>query len=70
MGTDKPIKTDSTTAGNKSKTASATPKKKKFKLHRMTKKELLETRIPVYDYLTLKLFSRYLCCQHTPIGLL
>ena len=51
MGTDKPIKTDSTTAGNKPKTASATPKKKKFKLHRMTKKELLETRIPVYDYL-------------------
>ena len=25
--------------------------KKKFKLHRMTKEELLATRIPVYDYL-------------------
>lgn len=51
MGTDKRIKTDSTTAGKDPRTASATPKKKKFKLHRMTKKELLETRIPVYDYL-------------------
>ncbi|WP_455665127.1 hypothetical protein [Phocaeicola sp.] len=51
MGTDKPIKTDSTRAGNKAKTVSATSKKKKFKLHRMTKKELLETRIPVYDYI-------------------
>lgn len=51
MGTDKPIKTDSTRAGNKTESVSATPKKKKFKLHRMTKKELLETRIPVYDYI-------------------
>lgn len=51
MGTDKLIKTEKTTAGKATKTASATPKKKKFKLHRMTKKELLETRIPVYDYL-------------------
>lgn len=51
MGTDKQIKTDSITAGKNTQTASATPKKKKFKLHRMTKKELLETRIPVYDYI-------------------
>lgn len=37
-------------AGNAAKDTAAKPKKK-FKLHRMTKKELLETRIPSYDYL-------------------
>lgn len=51
METDKQIKTDGTTARKDAQSASATPQKKKFKLHKMTKKELLETRIPVYDYL-------------------
>lgn len=51
MGTDKQIKRNGATAAENNKAASTTPKKKKFKLHRMTKKELLETRIPVYDYI-------------------
>lgn len=51
MGIDKPVKTDKTTNGKDSTPVAATPEKKKFKLHRMTKEELLETRIPVYDYL-------------------
>ena len=42
--------TDGKAAGNAAKDTAAKPKKK-FKLHRMTKKELLETRIPSYDYL-------------------
>lgn len=51
MGTDKLNQPKQTTAQPTPKAdASATPKKK-FKLHRMTKKELLETRIPVYDYI-------------------
>lgn len=51
MGTskDKTTAKDNATEGAAKKT-SATPEKK-FKLHRMTKKELLECRIPVYDYL-------------------
>lgn len=51
MGTDKQIKRNGATNAESNKVASTTPKKKKFKLHRMTKKELLETRIPVYDYI-------------------
>lgn len=51
MGIDKPVKTDKTTNGKDSTPVAATPEKKKFKLHRMTKEELLETRIPVYDYI-------------------
>lgn len=51
MGTDQPNKTNGTNTEKSNKPVSTTPKKKKFKLHRMTKKELLEARIPVYDYL-------------------
>ena len=49
----KPNKTQKTakpTQAQATTTDKQTPKKK-FKLHRMTKEELLATRIPVYDYI-------------------
>lgn len=51
MGPHKPNQARQTDAHQTEKREPATTPKKKFKLHRMTKKELLETRIPVYDYL-------------------
>lgn len=51
MGTDKLNQPKQTAAQPAPKADSSATPKKKFKLHRMTKKELLETRIPVYDYI-------------------
>lgn len=50
----KPNKTQKTakpTQAQVTATDKQTTPKKKFKLHRMTKEELLATRIPVYDYI-------------------
>lgn len=47
----KPNKTQKTAKPAQATTTDKQAPKKKFKLHRMTKEELLATRIPVYDYL-------------------
>ena len=47
----KPNKTQKATKPAQATTTDKQAPKKKFKLHRMTKEELLATRIPVYDYI-------------------